>query len=117
MVVVTRFVQNTILRMVKVEEKIMLGLIPWFHAFGLTTLVGAITSCMGKIVLLPKFEEGLFLSASENYKVNIMFLVPPLMVREKKTIRETLSYIFISYLLKQVFLAKHPMVREMMKEI
>jgi acyl-CoA synthetase (AMP-forming)/AMP-acid ligase II len=43
---------------------------------------------MGRIVLLPKFEEGLFLSCIENYRCNFMFVVPPLMV----------------------FLAKHPMI-------
>lgn len=41
-----------------------------------------------RIVLLPKFEEGLFLSAIENFKITIIFIVPPLMV----------------------FLAKHPLV-------
>lgn len=88
--VVTRFCKNTVMKLVGVdhEPKVMLGLIPWFHAFGLTTLTGMITSTSGKIVLLPKFEEGLFLSCIENYRCNVLFLVPPLMV----------------------FLAKHPMV-------
>lgn len=88
--VVTRFCKNTILKLegVEQESKIILGLIPWFHAFGLTTLTGIIASTAGKIVLLPKFEEGLFLSCIENYRCNVLFLVPPLMV----------------------FLAKHPMV-------
>lgn len=70
------------------EERIILGLVPWFHAYGLTTLTGVITSTSGKIVLLPRFEEGLFLSCIENYRCNLLFLVPPLMV----------------------FLAKHPMI-------
>lgn len=90
MFVVTRFFKNTVCKLATndSEERIMLGLIPWFHAFGLTTLTGAITSTAGKIVLLPKFEEGLFLSCIENYRCNVLILVPPLMV----------------------FLAKHPMI-------
>ena len=90
MVVVSRFCKNTVLQFsnIKNEEKVILGLVPWFHAFGLTTLVGIMASASGRIVLLPKFEEGLFLSCVENYKCNVMFLVPPLMV----------------------FLAKHPMI-------
>lgn len=90
LIVVTRFTKNTVLKLdtVDSDEKVVLGLIPWFHAFGLTTLTGIIASSAAKIVLLPKFEEGLFLSCIENYKCNVMFLVPPLMV----------------------FLAKHPMV-------
>lgn len=88
--VVTRFCKNTILRIadIKSDDSVILGLIPWFHAFGLTSLVGVITAASGKIVLLPKFEEGLFLSCIENYRCNVLFLVPPLML----------------------FLAKHPMV-------
>lgn len=93
MVVVTRFSQNTAMKLAKEqeaqdEEKIILGLIPWFHAFGATTLAGVLSSTAARIVLLPKFEEGLFLGCIENYKCNVLFLVPPLMV----------------------FLAKHPMV-------
>lgn len=69
------------------DQLCFLGVIPWFHAFGCLTLLGV--ACNGvKLVLLPKFEEGLFLSCIENYKVTIIFMVPPLMV----------------------FLAKHPMV-------
>jgi 4-coumarate--CoA ligase len=90
MIVVARFCKNTVLNFTNIrdEEKVILGLIPWFHAFGLTTLVGIMASASARIVLLPKFEEGLFLSCVENYKCNVMFLVPPLMV----------------------FLAKHPMI-------
>lgn len=92
LIVVTRFCKNTMLKMASVEheEKVILGLIPWFHAFGLTTLIGILTGSSNKarIVLLPKFEEGLYLSCVETYRCNIVFMVPPLMV----------------------FLAKHPMV-------
>lgn len=88
--VAARFCKNTVLNLegVENESKVILGLLPWFHAFGLTTLTGILTSSAGKIVLLPKFEEGLFLSCIENYQCNVLFLVPPLMV----------------------FLAKHPMI-------
>lgn len=90
MFVVTRFCKNTICKLAAAddEEKIVLGLIPWFHAFGLTTMTGVIASTAGRVVLLPKFEEALFLSCIENYRCNVLFLVPPLMV----------------------FLAKHPMI-------
>lgn len=90
LIVVTRFVKNTILGLADIEseERTILGLIPWFHAFGLTSLIGTIASAAGKIVLLPRFEEGLFLTCIENYRCNVLFLVPPLMV----------------------FIAKHPMV-------
>jgi 4-coumarate--CoA ligase len=72
------------------EEKVLLGLLPFFHAFGLTVLTGIIGASLAKLVILPKFEESLFLNCIEYNKCNILFLVPPLMV----------------------FLAKHPMVAD-----
>lgn len=69
-------------------ESTILGIMPWFHAYGSTSLLGIIMTVASKIVLLPKFEEGLFLGTIENYRCNILFVAPPLMV----------------------FFAKHPMV-------
>lgn len=90
MIVVARFCQNTLVKLgfSEGEDVIVLGLLPWFHAFGCTVLIGSISTACARTVLLPKFEEGLFLSTIENYKCNLLLMVPPLMV----------------------FLAKHPLV-------
>ncbi|XP_034113593.1 uncharacterized protein LOC117574071 [Drosophila albomicans] len=73
--------------MMPLSEITLLTVIPWFHAFGCLTLIT--TATMGtRLVYLPKFEENLFLSAIEKYRVMMAFMVPPLMV----------------------FLAKHPIV-------
>lgn len=73
--------------MMPLNEITLLTVIPWFHAFGCLTLIT--TATMGtRLVYLPKFEENLFLSAIEKYRVMMAFMVPPLMV----------------------FLAKHPIV-------
>ncbi|XP_023295305.2 4-coumarate--CoA ligase 1 [Lucilia cuprina] len=70
-------------------EITMLTVIPWFHAFGCLTLITC--ACLGTcLVYLPKFEDHLFLSAIEKYRVMMAFMVPPLMV----------------------FLAKHPIVEK-----
>lgn len=93
LIVVTRFCKDVILNIGKIpsqEERIVLGLLPWFHAFGLTILTGVVSGALAKIAFLPKFEEALFLSCIENNRCNMLFLVPPLMV----------------------FLAKHPMIAD-----
>ncbi|KAH8417674.1 hypothetical protein KR222_004012 [Zaprionus bogoriensis] len=73
--------------MIPLDQITLLTVIPWFHAFGCLTLIT--TATMGtRLVFLPKFEEHLFLSAIEKYRVMLAFMVPPLMV----------------------FLAKHPIV-------
>lgn len=66
---------------------VLLGVLPWFHAYGCMTLINVICNKQ-KLVSLPKFEEGLFLSCIENYRCTMIFVVPPLVV----------------------FLAKHPLV-------
>ncbi|KAK7863109.1 hypothetical protein R5R35_001997 [Gryllus longicercus] len=64
-----------------------LGLLPLFHAYAFFTQF--CTLALGvKSIILPKFEEQLFLESIQNHKVTLMMLVPPLMV----------------------FLAKHPLV-------
>lgn len=69
------------------DTGVMLGLIPWFHAFGNLTLFCQTLHGL-RMVFLPKFEENLFLSCIETHRCTFVFMVPPLMV----------------------FLAKHPSV-------
>ena len=57
----------------------LLTVIPWFHSFGCVTLIT--TAVMGTtLVFLPRFDEHLFLSSIEKYRVMVAFMVPPLMV-------------------------------------
>ncbi|GAB0097776.1 luciferin 4-monooxygenase [Sergentomyia squamirostris] len=56
-----------------------LAVLPWFHAFGLVTLICMVTRGV-KCISLPKFEDESFLRAIQDHKVCHMFLVPPLMV-------------------------------------
>ncbi|XP_063539106.1 uncharacterized protein LOC134748293 isoform X3 [Cydia strobilella] len=70
-----------------IEIKNFLALIPWFHAYGFITTFGVLSFHL-EIVFLTRFEDKLFLETIQNYKVNMMTLVPPL----------------------AVFLAKHPLV-------
>ena len=65
-----------------------LGIVPFFHIYGISVLLAS-GLCQGSTnVILPKFEPQSFLEALQSYKINETFLVPPLVV----------------------FLAKHPMV-------
>lgn len=57
----------------------ILMVIPCFHAYGLLTTIGT-SLCGASIILLPKFEEHLFLRTIQTYKTNMAFLVPPLLV-------------------------------------
>lgn len=57
----------------------ILGLLPFYHGYGYALL------CMGimrgnKLIILPRFEEELFLKCVQKYKITTLYVVPPLMV-------------------------------------
>lgn len=81
-IVTTRHCEDNLLHESNVgsEEIVILGLLPLFHAFGATVLICTMASTRGKIVLIPKFEEKLFLRCIQTYKCSVIFMVPPLMV-------------------------------------
>ncbi|GAB0097775.1 luciferin 4-monooxygenase [Sergentomyia squamirostris] len=56
-----------------------LGILPWFHSYGLVSLICKVTTGV-KCISLPKFEDKSFLRAIQVHRVSHMFLVPPLMV-------------------------------------
>lgn len=61
------------------NNPVLLSIIPWFHSFGCLTLICCCSNGQ-TIVFLPKFEEVSFLKSIEQFKVNGVFVVPPLMV-------------------------------------
>lgn len=51
-------------------EHIVMGIMPWFHAFGMTvSIIMAVNT--SKIVFLPKFEEKHFLSCIEVIAISL----------------------------------------------
>ena len=68
----------------------ILGILPFFHIYGLTVVMAMSMWQGNKVVILPKFEPKMFLSAIDKHAVNFAFVAPPL----------------------AVFLAKHPLVQQ-----
>ena len=68
----------------------LLGVLPFFHIYGMVVIMFSSLHSGSKIVSLPKFEPELFLSAIEKHKTDVLNLVPPLIL----------------------FLAKHPLVEK-----
>lgn len=51
------------------DELVFLSVIPWFHSYGCVTLISLV--CLGfKSVVIPKFEEKLFLSCIQVSSIN-----------------------------------------------
>ena len=66
----------------------LLGLLPFFHIYGMVVTLLSSLYCGSKMVNLSKFDGDMFLSAIQNYRINIAHVVPPVVL----------------------FLAKHPSV-------
>ncbi|EDV24420.1 uncharacterized protein TRIADDRAFT_56201 [Trichoplax adhaerens] len=70
------------------EDDVMLALLPWFHIYGMVTILFAGLRSGTKIVSMARFEPKIFLETIQNYKITVAPIVPPI----------------------AVFLSKHPLV-------
>lgn len=68
----------------------LVGVLPFFHIYGMAVVLLSSLYAGTQIVTLPKFEPESFLSTIEKHRINIAHVVPPLVV----------------------FLAKHPLVEK-----
>ena len=66
----------------------LLGILPFFHIYGMVVVLLSSLYAGTRIVTLPKFEPDSFLSAIEKHRINIAHVVPPIVL----------------------FFAKHPLV-------
>jgi acyl-CoA synthetase (AMP-forming)/AMP-acid ligase II len=72
------------------DDDVILGVLPFFHIYGMTVVMSAVLNNGGTVVTMPRFDLEGFLSLMQNYKITQTFLVPPIVLA----------------------LAKHPLVDE-----
>lgn len=61
-------------------DDVLLGLLPFFHIYGLTTLIlTPLVKCV-PIVLMPKFDLVQMLELIQKYKITFANLVPPIIL-------------------------------------
>ncbi|GAO50186.1 acetyl-CoA synthetase-like protein [Saitoella complicata NRRL Y-17804] len=63
------------------EKTTVLGLLPFYHIYGLVVILHAECYSGNTVVLVPKFELEPFVSTLVKYKIAKLFLVPPLVIR------------------------------------
>lgn len=68
----------------KAGNDISLGLLPFYHIYGLVVILHTEIYIGNTINLVPAFDLEKFLDTTERFKVTKMFLVPPLVVRLTK---------------------------------
>lgn len=58
----------------------VLAVLPFFHIYGLTALMNAPLRSGATVIVLPRFELEQFLGAIEKYKVNALYVAPPIVL-------------------------------------
>lgn len=64
-----------------VDTQVALGLLPFSHIYGLQVIAHSNTWRGDEVVVLPKFELTHYLQAIERFKINLLIVVPPIVVR------------------------------------
>lgn len=62
------------------EDATVIGVLPFFHIYGITVILGVSLYVGATIVTLPRFELETFLKAVQDYGVTYAALVPPILV-------------------------------------
>ena len=70
------------------DDGMILGVLPFFHIYGMTVIMSSVLNNGGTVVTMPRFDLEGFLSLMQDYGITQTFLVPPIILA----------------------LAKHPMV-------
>eukprot|EP00731_Ephydatia_muelleri_P025133 Em0017g216a len=64
----------------KFDGSTVLGLLPFFHIYGMQAILTSSLYQGARVVILPKFDPTLFLSTIEKYGVHLAHLVPPIIL-------------------------------------
>lgn len=66
------------------ENNIVLGLMPFFHSYGLFFGLSSIFN-RHTTIMIDRFEEDLFLKSIQDYKISVVRITPPLAILLAKT--------------------------------
>lgn len=62
------------------SDDTMIGILPFFHIYGMVVVMGFMLYTGGKVVSLPMFELEMFLKTLQDYKISRAALVPPIIL-------------------------------------
>ncbi len=62
------------------QEDVVLGLLPFFHIFGMAVIMSWALRRGATVVTMPRFDMELFLNLMQTHKITYAHLVPPLIV-------------------------------------
>jgi acyl-CoA synthetase (AMP-forming)/AMP-acid ligase II len=62
------------------ENYTVFSILPFFHIYGMTVLVNAIMYSGSTVITMPQYEPEAFLRALQDYKVDVSYVAPPLVL-------------------------------------
>ena len=61
-------------------EDVLIGILPFYHIYGMTVIMSMALRGGGTVVTMPKFDLEHFLQLLQEYKVTLAYLVPPIVL-------------------------------------
>ena len=98
-----------------VVNDVALGLLPQSHIYGLIVICHASTYRGDRVIVLPKFDLQNYLNAIQRYKINTLYIVPPIIIAMVKN-RQLLSKFDLSSV-KVIFTGAAPLGKETAEEL
>lgn len=97
------------------RQDVGLGLLPQSHIYGLVVISLATTARGDEVIILPKFEMVSYLTAIMKFKINTLFLVPPIIIAMIKNPQVLAKFDLSS--VKTIFTGAAPLGAETAEEI
>ena len=96
-------------------QDVALGLLPQSHIYSLIVVCHASTYRGDQVIILPKFEMQNYLNAIAKYKINTLYIVPPIIIAMAKNKKLLDGYDLSS--VKQIFTGAAPLGKETAEEL
>jgi acyl-CoA synthetase (AMP-forming)/AMP-acid ligase II len=97
------------------HRDVALGLLPQSHIYALIVICHASTYRGDQVIILPRFELNHYLSAIQNYKINTLYIVPPIIIAMVKNFEVTKKFNLDSVMC--IFTGAAPLGKETAEEL
>jgi acyl-CoA synthetase (AMP-forming)/AMP-acid ligase II len=94
---------------------VALGLLPQSHIYGLIVICHASTYRGDEVIILPKFDLNHFLTSIQKYKINTLYIVPPIIIALVKNRDLTKKYDLSS--VTSIFTGAAPLGKETAEDL
>ncbi|OAP56906.1 hypothetical protein AYL99_09018 [Fonsecaea erecta] len=96
-------------------REVALGLLPQSHIYGLIVICHASTYRGDQVIILPKFDLNHYLAGIQNFKINTLYIVPPIIIAMVKNRDLTSKYDLSS--VNCIFTGAAPLGKETAEEL